>query len=671
MRPALVLIDLQHDFLQHADLAPVSSCLIAQTEKLLSACRTAHIPVFHVWTRVRRDGNDRMPHWQRDDTWLCVEGSEGQLPPAALSPAGHETVFTKQFYSAFSSPGFGSALEESDIDTLIVAGVHLHGCVRATVLDAYARGLEIIIAEDAVGSYQPVHAEITRQYMNKRVAQFRHVDAIISELIPKLQQTASTTKPIAVGCIGGRWLAARNHDLHVRHDPSNLDHVMAVIPKADASEVQQACSSAVEKAQQWQTLPPAERAAVLRSWAATLSGQEHELGTLLADEIGKPIADGLAEIQRAIALINTSIEHLGELRDKQVNIEGNVVARLRPRGVIALITPWNNPIAIPVGKLAPALAYGNTVVWKPAIEAPATAMAIMDAYHNAGGMPGSVNMVFGDADTARGIISHPGISTVSLTGSVETGQATTALCCHYGKELQAELGGNNAAIVLRDCNIRAHAHDMALSAFSFAGQRCTAIRRFIVEKSVLDSFVHEFSSAVQNLSIGDPHDKKTVIGPLISASHREAVLTTIKQAIDDGAQLLCGAEIPDGLEHGCWLTPAVIGGATTDSHIAREETFGPVAAILPAEDLHDAIRIANSVKHGLVATLYSNDRDNRQMFSEHIEAGILNFEPGPVTIHPRAPFGGWKASGTGPPEHGIWDQQFYCRPQAVYGLDDL
>jgi acyl-CoA reductase-like NAD-dependent aldehyde dehydrogenase len=283
---------------------------------------------------------------------------------------------------------------------------------------------------------------------------------------------------------------------------------------------------------------------------------------------------------------------------------------------------------------------------------------------------GLVGLVTGEAATARRLAKHPGVAAVTLTGSVATGRSAALLCARLGKPLQAELGGNNAAIILADCPVRDEARSLALAAFSFAGQRCTAIRRFIVERPVLDEFREVFVTAVESLRLGDPRDSLTEIGPLISRAAVERIQSLLSRAAAGGAAVLCGGKTPPGLEQGCWLTPAVVSGAAPDSEIVRSETFGPVAVILPADDLEDALAIANSVEHGLVASLHTGDDRARCRFCEAAEAGILKLASGPLAVHPDAPFGGWKASGFGPPEHGLWDRAFYTRPQAVYGWSE-
>ncbi|MCZ6671524.1 MAG: aldehyde dehydrogenase family protein, partial [Verrucomicrobia bacterium] len=494
MKPALLLIDLQSDFLQRKELVPRSDILIVQVESLLKGCRYFRVPVFHVWTKVRQDGTDRMPHWKRNNTWICVEETPGVLPPPPLHPQNDESLFTKQYFSAFGNPGLKKALGEKEIDTVIIAGVFMHGCVRSTALDAYEGGYEVWIADDAVGSNEPDHAEITRAYLDGRAAKFMDTHHILSQLgdVERPKPNASIIKVCPVANIGGKWMKANGHTRIDRRNPSRWSDIIASVPLATDAEVNEACQQATETQRVWRNVSADHRASILNTWADALVEREEELAKLLAQEIGKPIADGYDEVRRAESLIRATA---GLLLNNQAHIIDNKVpvhVRYRPQGVIGLITPWNNPIAISVGKIGPALAYGNTVVWKPAVQAPQTAMAVIESLYQAGGNPGIVNLVFGEGITARRIIENPLVNAVSFTGSWEVGKSVAALCTRFGKPFQGELGGNNAAIVLRDCNIREEAHGMALSAFSFAGQRCTAIQRFIVEQPILNEFKEEF-----------------------------------------------------------------------------------------------------------------------------------------------------------------------------------
>jgi len=344
-----------------------------------------------------------------------------------------------------------------------------------------------------------------------------------------------------------------------------------------------------------------------------------------------------------------------------------VSVRQAPLGTVALLTPWNNPVAIPVGKLAPALGFGNTVLWKPAHQAPGCARVVAECLAAAGLPPGTVNLVFGEADTARQIIADPRVAAVAVTGSHATGRSAAALCGHFQKPLQAELGGNNAAVVLRDADLEAEAVGLAVASFGFAGQRCTATRRFIVERAVAGPFTRALQDAVAALRIGDPAATDTQVGPLISLTARDQVLAVLERARAEGGRVLCGGTLPAGLDHGAYLAPALVTGLAPEADLVQEETFGPVAVIQLADDLDEALRLANGVRQGLVAGLATRDPAALRRFVEEVEAGIVKLTPGALPVHADAPFGGWKASGIGPPEHGAWDREFYSRPQALYG----
>ncbi len=620
MNPGLLLLDLQRDFLARPGLTPHAVALVERAGELLDSCRTLGIPVVHIHTCVAADGADRMPHWKRDGTWLCVAGTSGAEPPAAVQPRADEPIFTKRFFSAFGDALLEPALRNQGIDTLIVAGNYLHGCVRSTVLDAYESGFQVWVADDAVGSTEPDHAELTRLYLQGRAASFLTTSVILERL--------------------GAGTASR---IFIRRNPSRWGEIVAEVPLASEEDVADACQVA-------------DRATVtglpeiLRTWATILEERVEDIAYLLARELGKPGRDGRREVLLAADYARASAA-----------FERGEDSQLRPHGVVGLITPWNNPVAIPIGKIAPALAFGNRVVWKAAVEAPGAARAVIDALRDAGLPGGTVHLLFGGAETARALIDHPITAAVSLTGSVATGRSAAVRCVRAGKPLQAELGGNNAAIVLNDCDVERAAPAMARSAFSFAGQRCTATRRFVVERGILAAFQQAFVVAVESLRVGDPHREETDVGPLVSRLHRDAIFASL-----EGVELLCGGDIPAGLEQGCWFRPAVVVGQAPDTRLAQEESFGPVALILPADDFEDALAIANDVEHGLAATLYSSSAANRRRFSEAIEAGLVRLAPGPFTIDPSAPFGGWKASGLGPPEHGRWDREFYTRPQALY-----
>jgi alpha-ketoglutaric semialdehyde dehydrogenase len=666
---ALLLVDLQEDFLSRPGLDPARSALITRTARLADACRKRGVPVVHLHTRVRPDGADRMPHWKQQGRWACVEGTPGALAPEMLRPGPGERSFEKQFFGAFGAEGLEGHLSDLGARTLLLAGLYLHSCVRQSALEAYERGFEVWIADGAVGSLDAVHAEVTRAWLAERAARFVPCETLIAELTGAAP--AASAQELPASCVGGIWRpAAEPGPACVLREPADARETLGVLPLCGPVDVAAACETAQRALRTAPEFPEAERAALLERFAGRLEAAQESLVGLLVREIGKPRAEARAELRRALAHLRGSIALLREGGLGPRSLGPGVSVRWRRVGAVGLITPWNNPVAIPVGKLAPALAFGDAVVWKPACEAPRTAMRVLDALLEAGCPADRVSLVFGDAATARALISHPAVDAVSLTGSIAAGRTAAALCTLHSKPLQAELGGNNAAIVLADCDLESEARGLALAAMSFAGQRCTATRRILVERSVLEAFTEALVAAVKALRVGNPDEESTEVGPLVSMERCARVADAISAALAQGGRLLCGGQVPAGLGAGSYFAPTLVAGLDPHAALVQEETFGPVAVVLPADDLDHAIRLANDVPHGLVASLSTRDASARRRFADAVEAGILKLVPGPLAVAPDAPFGGWKASGIGPPEHGVWDREFYARAQAIYGLGD-
>jgi acyl-CoA reductase-like NAD-dependent aldehyde dehydrogenase/nicotinamidase-related amidase len=673
MKPVLLLVDLQRDFLDREISVPPAEVIIRNAASLLGAFREQGLPVLHVQTLVRADGSDRMPHWQKAGTWACVEGTPGCAAPSELEPRAGEPVFPKRFFSGFENPDLATRLRELSAAPLVVAGVYLHGCVRATVLDAYARGHEVWVASDAVGSPDPVHAAITREYLEGRAASFLDQHQILARLS---KQALQASRPAAgvhpVACIGERWLAATEQDLWELRNPSHWDEVLEYVPIAGATEVAAATARASEARASCAGFAHEARIAWIERWAEILCAKEKKFAQRMAIEVGKPVADGAAEVSRTARMLRT-ISGLFDREEPWAACGRNgdgVWARRRPLGVVALVTPWNNPVALPAAKIAAALVFGNTVVWKPAIQAPHTSVLLLESLFEAGCPPGAVNLIFGDALTAQRMIASRAVAAVSLTGSSGTGRRAARSCAELLKPLQAELGGNNAAVVCSDCDIDAVARELSLAAFSFAGQRCTATRRIIVAAAVFERFRDAFVSEVRALRVGDPLDPATQVGPLISREKRDQIQAIVAEAERDGARILCGGDVPETGAAGCWFEPTVLAGADPRSPVVQEESFGPLAVMLSALDFDAALELCNDVEQGLVASLYTRDRNLQSRFLAAVETGALKLNRPTLEVHPEAPFGGWKNSGLGPPEHGIWDREFYTRPQAIYGWDE-
>jgi acyl-CoA reductase-like NAD-dependent aldehyde dehydrogenase len=267
------------------------------------------------------------------------------------------------------------------------------------------------------------------------------------------------------------------------------------------------------------------------------------------------------------------------------------------------------------------------------------------------------------------MLRDPRVKAVSFTGSSSTGQQVAALCAAHGKTLQAELGGNNAAVVTAACDIETVARDVANAAFSFAGQRCTAVRRVIVDHAICESFTEALIAAIGSLPVGLPAAHSTRIGPLVSRAAQQRIAKIVASAREQGATVHVGGRVPIGFEQGCWYEPTLLSGLEHQSPVVQTESFGPVLVRSEAADIDDALQQVNTVEQGLTAICYSDDPELQRAFVESAETGVVWLQTRPFAIDPRAPFGGWKASGIGPPEHGEWDRIFYARPQAVYGSE--
>lgn len=669
MRPALLVVDLQEDFLARASLTPPADQLVPRVERLISGCRKLGVPILHVHTIVRPDGTDRMPHWKRKGIRECVADTPGVKPPKELEPRPGDPVFGKRFFSAFGDRCLLPTLEELGVDLLVVAGLYLQGCVRSTVLDAYERGFEVWVAEDATGSNDPLHAKVTREYLSARAASFLPVGKILESL----EESRSLLRPSgesvqSVGSVQGEWLPATDHVLWEHRNPSRWEQVLGWVPLASPEEVSVAAVAAGNAQREWRQVSPETKAKLLEAWASNLAERGPDLARMMALEVGKPVALGQDEIRFALALLRVAASLVGREQAWAVCGQDKTYARQCPVGVVGMITPWNNPVAIPVGKLGPALALGNGVVWKAANQAPRTARLVAETLTEAGAPRGLVNLLFGGAATVRQLVLQPEVKGISLTGSCATGREVARLCAPFPKPLQAELGGNNAAVVMPGGDADRAARELTFAAFGFAGQRCTATRRFIVHQALRKRFEEALLSCIHSLQLGDPGDPGTDVGPVISRGKQGMLGKLVEEACREGAVLLCGGKVPAQWDFGCWFEPTLFDARSEPGlRVVQEETFGPVAVLQTARDLAEALELLNGVTQGLAASLYSDDPADQRRFLAEAHCGILKLNQPTLGAAPEAAFSGWKGSGLGPPEHGIWDQEFYTRPQALYG----
>jgi alpha-ketoglutaric semialdehyde dehydrogenase len=625
LRPLLLLVDLQRDYLDSPGLEPSPGGIVRRATHLVEGCRAEGVNVAHARTTVSRETDDRMPHWKREGRWLCVQGTPGHAPPPGLEPAPGEPVVDKTYFSPFAGTALDDLIRDQDTDLLVVCGVHLHGCVRETVLGAYERGLEVWVVEDAVGSDDPVHAAITRRYLERRAARFLGADDALSRL----------------GSGGGT----------------------ATLPPSDVARAAAACRAAQPD---WSARSPQSRLEVLARLGTALESEATGLADQMAAEIGKPVRFGAIEAQRSAQMLGAVAAHAQE---PAVNGLPAAALHRRPLGVVAIITPWNNPIYIPLGKIAPALAYGNAVLWKPAPAAQGLAERIASLLEGAGLPRGVLKVVPGGRRRAEAAMADPAISAVSITGSSAAGYSAQEACARRRIPLQAELGGNNAALVWEDADLDLAAAELAGGAFAQAGQRCTANRRVVVHTSVAQELLELLRARTAALAWGDPLDRRVAIGPIVDQPARDRIAAAVAAAVPHASLV----EVPHGSEapanaapQAAWHPPTIICCEDPEAEIVQEETFGPVLVVQRADDWDQAMDLVAGVPQGLAAALFANSPELIERFEREAPVGIVKINRSTADAEVDVPFGGWKSSGVGPPEHGQFDRDFYTRPQVVY-----
>ncbi len=647
MKPVLLLVDLQNDFLRAGDLEPHPASIAAAAADLLNTCRTGAVPVVHVWSTVNKSDDNRMPHRKKNGDWMCLEGSAGHACPDVLRPHKKETIIHKIFFSAFSTGQLDSVLHELNADTLIIAGVHLHACVRATALDAYAKGYSVVVAEDSTASNDPVHAAISKRYLQERSVIFRSSDEISAAIAAGVAKL-------------GELLVDKEPEVVTHSSPQNCERRWR-LPAGQKSDIAAAVAAAREILEYWRRVGVDERLRLLQAFGCQLQQHGSVLVDLLVEDIGKPIRYARDEVARAIALIGAAAK---QIEPKQDRILRNTGYRREPLGVIGLIGPFNNPLAIPVGKIVPALLYGNAVIWKPAIPGSRIAKKTAELFAVATGQPKVLQVLCGSDQTARQLMAAS--DAVTISGSLKAGRAAQEICATYHIPLQAELGGNNASIVWRDADLGAAAESISEGAFAFAGQRCTANRRAIVDSSVYDVFLEHLILATRRLVLGDPADPDTQIGPLISAPSRNRVSAAIERARAASLRVITPLKKLEGARGGAWLEPTIVCCDDPSAEIVQEETFGPVLVIQKAKGWGEAISLCNGVTQGLAGAIFTTSPKRIEDFLRRVRAGILKVNSSTANAAVDLPFGGWKASGIGPAEHGPANREFFTRMQSIY-----
>lgn len=447
-------------------------------------------------------------------------------------------------------------------------------------------------------------------------------------------------------------------------NPAHPDDVVGRFDRLGRLELEAALEAAEGARTAWSRLA-ATRAAALVAWASEIEHDADPLAHLIAREVGKPIAEARGEVSRSIAIIRyyaqAVFDATGELYPSLDGRSTITVERI-PLGTIVAITPWNFPLAIPAWKIAPALAYGNVVLFKPSSAAIATAHRLVELARPHLG-PDVLQLLTADSGAVEMLLDDERVAGVSFTGSAEVGHRLVARVASRGAAVQAEMGGQNASIVLDDADLDLAARTVAASAMAYAGQKCTATSRVIIHQGIADAFLPRLVHAVGSLELGDPRQESTVVGPVISREALDGVDAAVIAATAAGAEVLTGGSRVD--REGWFYQPALLRVADPSDRFVQEETFGPAAAVQVVADDDEAIRIANGTRFGLVAAVFGSNAARTHYVSRHLDAGMVRINAPTTGVDYHVPFGGEKASSYGPREQGRAAREFFTRSRTI------
>lgn len=472
--------------------------------------------------------------------------------------------------------------------------------------------------------------------------------------------------------IGGKWIDSDSGRTAANVNPANTDDVIGTIELASRDEARRAVEAAYNAFRDWKRTPAPARGRIVARAGRLMEERKEELAAAITREEGKTISEARGETQRAINVVEFCAGESRRMNGETIQSElpHNFAYTIKePHGVVACITPWNFPIAIPAWKIAPALVAGNTVVFKPATLTPMTATLLTEIFVEAGIPEGVLNMVLGSGSEAGDeIVGHPAVRALSFTGSTETGLKLYEQVARRGVKVQAEMGGKNPVVVLEDCDIALAVESTAQGAFGSTGQRCTATSRAVVIDKIADEFVRKIVERAKSFRLGPGDDPNSEIGPSVDEGQFKTVLKYIDIGREDGAELLCGGKRAsgNGLDRGYFVEPAVFDRVTPDMRIAREEIFGPVLSVLRVKDFDEAMRVANDSDYGLSSSVFSNDTNMIYRFIDEIESGMTHVNSPTTGGEAHIPFGGVKQTGLGAREQGSTSLDFYTELKVVY-----
>jgi acyl-CoA reductase-like NAD-dependent aldehyde dehydrogenase len=484
--------------------------------------------------------------------------------------------------------------------------------------------------------------------------------------------TASTSAPAYNNYIAGDWRPSASGETMENRSPANVDDLIGRFASSDAADVDAAVTAAQDAFEGWRKTSPIARANILYKAAEIMASRQNEIGRELTREEGKTLKEGVGETGRAVQILRYvagEIQQPSGEHYPSLNSQTLLYTVREPIGPVGVITPWNFPIAIPAWKIAPAIGFGNTVVFKPASLTPLTAVRLVEALHEAGLPAGVVNLVTGSAGkVGDAIVRDERIAAISFTGSEQVGKQLKKIVADRNTKLQLELGGKNPAIVLADADMEHALTHLVTGAMWSTGQKCTATSRAIVDHRIADELTAKLTERIRGLKVGDPLANDTQIGPVVDEGALERIVGDIDRGRSEGAEVLAGGGrlSDDGRGKGFFVAPTLFGGVDPSSSLGQDELFGPVLGVISADGYDEAIAIANQVRYGLSASIFTRDLGKALAFARDIQAGIVHVNSETPGAEPQVPFGGYKSSSSYSREQGKASREFFTQTKTVY-----
>jgi len=471
--------------------------------------------------------------------------------------------------------------------------------------------------------------------------------------------------------IDGRWVAASTGETFENIDPATGE-LIANVAKSGAADVDRAGEAARRALESWRLYPAPKRGEILYRAGEIMLRRKDELAREMTREMGKVLPEARGDVQEGIDMTyymgGEGRRQFGDVVPAELPNKWAMAMR-NPVGVVAAITPWNFPLAIPTWKIMPALVLGNTVVFKPASYTPMLAVRLVEILDEAGLPKGVLNLVLGPGgELGDHLVSHPGVDLVSFTGSSDTGSHISEIGGRLLKRVSCELGGKNAIVVLDDADVDLSLDGIVWSAFGTSGQRCTAASRVIAHRAVANGLIDKLVGRAKKLRLGSGLEASTDVGPVVSSSQLERVHSFIPIAEKEGATVAAGGRIPreGALAKGFFHEPTVLVDVKPNMRVAQEEIFGPVTAVIEVSGIDEAIKVLNSTKYGLSCSIYTRNVNNAFRFMRDAETGIVYVNAGTIGAEIQLPFGGMKSTGNGHREAGRAALDVYSEWKSIY-----